>query len=129
MGQMENLELTPAQGAAKVIINSRTGSVVMNRAVQLQDCAIAHGNLSVTVNNDQSVSQPAPLSAGTTTTTTNSQINIRQDGGKLIHMKSGSKLADVVKALNAVGANPMDMIAILQAMKVSGALRAELEII
>lgn len=129
MGRLESLELTPSSGAAKVIINSRTGSVVMNRAVQLQECAIAHGNLSVTVNNDQSVSQPAPLSAGTTTTTTNSLINIKQDGGKLIRVKPGSNLADVVKALNAVGANPMDMIAILQAMKASGALRAELEII
>lgn len=129
IGRLENIELKAVQGVAKVIINSRSGSVVMNQAVTLDRCAVAHGNLSVSVNSDNSVSQPNALSGGQTTGVTNSDINIKQDGGGLISVKPGANLADVVKALNAIGANPQDLIAILQAMKAAGALRAELEII
>jgi flagellar P-ring protein precursor FlgI len=112
LGRMENLEVTPGIAAAKVIINSRTGSVVMNRAVALENFAVAHGNLSVSVNG-----------AG------GGAVDIKQEGGGLLDVKNSPKLADVVKALNAIGATPMDLIAILQAMKAAGALRAELEII
>jgi len=129
LGRIENLDVTPEQGLAKVIVNSRTGSVVMNRAVKLQECAVAHGNLSVSVSNDQSVSQPNPLANGQTTVVNNAQVDIKQDQSNLIRVKPGTNLAEVVRALNAVGANPMDMIAILQAMKAAGALRAELEVI
>lgn len=129
LGELEALEVTPEQGLARVIVNSRTGSVVINRAVLLQECAVAHGNLTVTVNNDASVSQPAPLSSGTTVTTQRAQVEIKQESGSLIKVKAGSSLSDVVKALNAVGANPMDLVAILQAMKAAGALRAELDVI
>jgi flagellar P-ring protein precursor FlgI len=129
IGRVENLELVPAQAAAKVIVNGRTGSVVMNQSVTIDNCAVAHGNLSVTVNADNAVSQPNALGAGQTTTTTNAQIEIKQGGGGLVNLRPGANLADVVKALNAMGANPQDLIAILQAMKSAGALRAELEII
>ena len=129
LGRIEDLELTPMQMAAKVIVNGRTGSVVMNQAVMLDNCAIAHGNLSVTVTAENAVSQPNPLAGGQTAGVTNAQIDIKQESGALLNLRSAANLADVVKALNAIGANPQDLIAILQAMKSSGALRAELEII
>jgi flagellar P-ring protein precursor FlgI len=129
LGRIENLEVQPAQTAAKVIVNGRTGSVVMNQAVTIQTCAVAHGNLSVTVSSEPVISQPAPLSAGQTVVAERSQIDIKQEGGALMTLKGGVSLAEVVKALNAIGANPQDLISILQAMKAAGALRAELEII
>ncbi|GAA5183911.1 flagellar basal body P-ring protein FlgI [Niveibacterium umoris] len=129
LGMLENLDVVPEQGVARVIVNSRTGSVVMNRAVQLQDCAVAHGSLTVTVTADNQVSQPNAFARGETTTTQNTQVDIKQEPGNLIKVKAGTNLAEVVKAINAVGANPLDMIAILQAMKAAGALRAELEVI
>lgn len=129
LGQIENLEVTPMQQAAKVIVNSRTGSVVMNQRVTLQNVAVAHGNLTVTVNTEAQVSQPAPLSGGQTVVTQRGQVDIAQDGGTLFNVRGGTNLADVVKALNALGAKPMDLVSILQAMKAAGALRAELEVI
>ena len=117
------------QMAAKVIVNCRTGSVVMNQTVTLDNCAVAHGNLSVSVTAENAVSQPGALSGGQTAAVTNAQIDIKQEGGGLFNVHGGANLADVVKALNAIGANPQDLIAILQAMKSAGALRAELEII
>ncbi len=129
LGRVSELELAPAQAGARVIVNARTGSVVMNQTVTLENCAVAHGNLSVSVTADNTVSQPGALSGGQTAAVTNAQIDIKQESGGLVNLRAGAKLADVVKALNAVGANPQDLIAILQAMKISGALRAELEII
>lgn len=129
LGAVENLQVTPMQQPAKVIVNARTGSVVMNRAVTIEECAVAHGNLSVSISADNTVSQPAPLSEGQTTGVTNAAIDIQQQGGALMPLKAGANLADVIKALNSIGANPQDLIAILQAMKMSGSLRAELEII
>ncbi|MBP6096089.1 MAG: flagellar basal body P-ring protein FlgI [Methyloversatilis sp.] len=129
MSRMENLDVTPALQAAKVIVNSRTGSVVMNQAVTLDACAVAHGNLTVTVSAEPVVSQPAPLSGGQTVVTERNQIDIQQEGSALINVKKGANLSEVVRALNALGANPQDLIIILQAMKASGALRAELEVI
>jgi flagellar P-ring protein precursor FlgI len=129
LGRIENLEVTPVQMASRVIVNSRTGSVVMNQMVTIDSCAIAHGNLSVSVSADNTVSQPTAFSGGQTTQVTNAQIDIKQEGGALMNIRAGAQLADVVKALNAIGANPQDLIAILQAMKSAGALRAELEII
>ncbi len=129
LGAVENLNVTPMQLPAKVIVNARTGSVVMNQSVMLDECAIAHGNLSVSVSADNQVSQPGALSGGQTAGTTNASIDIKQEGGALMTLKAGASLADVVKALNAIGANPQDLIAILQAMKMAGSLRAELEII
>ncbi len=129
LGSLESINVSPAQGAAKVILNARTGSVVMSQAVTLEACAISHGNLSVTIRTDPVISQPGPLSNGTTVSTQRSQVEISSEPGQLMLLKSGASLADVVKALNAIGATPQDLLAILQAMKAAGALRAELEII
>jgi flagellar P-ring protein FlgI len=129
LGMVENLPIQPAQMAAKVIINSRTGSVVMNQMVAIEDCAVAHGNLTVSVNTETTVSQPGALSGGQTVAVTNAQVDVKQEGAALINLRGSAKLADIVKALNAIGANPQDLISILQAMKSAGALRAELEII
>ena len=129
IGRLEGLDVTPAQQVAKVIVNSRTGSVVMNQAVALQNCAVAHGNLSVTVGTETTVSQPNPLSGGQTVVGQRGNVDVQQAGASLINVKSGANLSEVVKALNAVGANPMDLISILQAMKSVGALRAEHEVI
>jgi flagellar P-ring protein FlgI len=129
MAQLEELDVNPAQAAAKVILNSRTGSIVMNQMVKLQSCAVAHGNLSVVVSTTNGVSQPNAFSNGTTVATPQSQIQVKQDNGSLRVVTSGPNLADVVKALNALGATPADLMSILQAMKAAGALRADLEII
>ncbi len=119
-----------ATPSAKVVINARTGSVVMNQAVTLAACAVAHGSLSVTINSTPQVSQPNPFSkTGQTVVTEKNDITITQQAGSLIQMPAGAKLADVVKALNALGATPQDLLAILQAMKSAGALIAELEVI
>jgi flagellar P-ring protein precursor FlgI len=101
----------------------------MNQMVTIDGCAVAHGNLSVAVNAENSVSQPGALSGGQTAGVSNAQIDIKQEGGALMNVKAGANLADIVKALNTLGANPQDLTAILQAMKSAGALRAELEII
>jgi flagellar P-ring protein precursor FlgI len=129
ISRIENLEVVPAEGVAKVIINARTGSVVMNQAVSLQPCAVAHGNLTVVINTDSSVSQPNPLSKGKTVQTGKTTINVNSDKGGLVQLPNGVSLSDVVNALNSIGATPQDLLAILQAMKSAGALRAELEII
>jgi len=129
LGAIESLDVSPAQAMAKVIINARTGSVVMNRAVMLDPSAVSHGNLSVIINTEPVISQPAPFSKGQAVVAAQSQIEIRQQPGEVMLVKGSASLADVVKALNSIGATPQDLLAILQALKASGALRAELEVI
>ena len=129
MARIENLDVTPAKAAAKVILNARTGSIVMNQAVTVEDCAIAHGNLSVVINTQPIISQPGPFSQGQTVVAPVSQIDMKQGGGSLQIVKAGASLAAVVKGLNALGATPADLQTILEAMRAAGALRAELEII
>ena len=129
LGRLDNVVIRPDKTVAKVIINPRTGSVVMNQMVTLESCAVAHGALSVVVNTEQQVSQPNALAAGQTVTTQQSDISIKQAGGALMAVKAGANLAEVIKAINALGANPQDLLSILQAMKAAGALRADLEVI
>jgi flagellar P-ring protein precursor FlgI len=130
LGILEGLEVSPAVSSAKVIMNARTGSVVMNQAVTLENCAISHGNLSVTIGAEPAqVSQPAPLSKGRTVVTQAAQVDVKKEPGKVILVKGGASLAEVVKAMNAIGASPQDLLSILQALKAAGSLRAELEII
>lgn len=129
LADIENLPLRLARPAARVVLNARTGSVVMNEAVTLGECAVAHGNLAVTISTTPVVSQPNPFGQGQTVAGEKSDIAISQQGGALVAMPAGAKLTDVVKALNALGATPMDLLAILQAMKSAGALRAEIEVI
>jgi len=129
LADVENLTLELAKPAARIVLNARTGSVVMNDAVTLAPCAVAHGSLSVTISNTPVISQPGPLSGGTTAQASKADIAITQQAGSLVQMPAGAKLADVVKALNALGATPQDLLAILQAMKSAGALNAEIEVI
>ncbi len=129
IAQLEELTLEQAAPAAKVVINARTGSIVLNQAVTLNPCAIAHGNLSVTISSQPVVSQPSPLSGGQTVVAEQAAIQIKQEPGILYQVPASPQLADVVRALNALGATPQDLLAILQAIKASGALNAELEVI
>ncbi|MCC6472587.1 MAG: flagellar basal body P-ring protein FlgI [Burkholderiales bacterium] len=130
LARLENLSVDVGPGPARVIVNARTGSVVMSEAVAIEPCAVAHGNLSVSIQATPVVSQPSSFSgAGQTVVTEKTDIQIRQDAGNLILLERGVRLAEVVRALNTLGATPQDLLAILQAMKAAGALRAELEII
>ncbi len=130
MADIENLDIVQATPAARVVINARTGSVVVNSAVTISPCAVAHGNLSVTINSTPVISQPNALSSGgQTVVSEKADIKINQEPGVMIQLPAGTRLTDVVKALNSLGATPLDLLAILQAMKSAGALNAELEVI
>jgi len=129
MAELEELPLESSVPSAKVVINARTGSIVMNQAVSLGACAIAHGNLSISISTTPSVSQPNALSQGQTAVTQKSDIQIKNEPGMLIQLPTAPQLADVVRALNSLGATPQDLLAILQAIKAAGALNAELEVI
>lgn len=129
MADIENLDVVLEKPAARVVLNARTGSVVMNESVTLSSCAVAHGALTVTVNATPLVSQPGPFSSGQTVQAEKADIAITAQGGALMQLPAGAKLADVVRALNSLGATPQDLLAILQAMKSAGALKAELEVI
>ncbi len=129
IAEMEELQLESSVPSAKVVINARTGSIVLNQSVTLGPCAIAHGNLSITISSTPVVSQPAPLSGGQTVVAQKSTIQITQEPGILMQIPPSPQLADVVRALNALGATPQDLLAILQAIKAAGALNAELEVI
>jgi flagellar P-ring protein FlgI len=129
LADVENLPLELAAPAAKVVLNSRTGSVVMNQAVTLAACAVAHGNLAVVINSTPVISQPGAFAQGRTVVSEQADIQIRSQPGMLVELPAGTKLVDVVKALNTLGATPQDLLAILQAMKSAGALNAEIEVI
>jgi len=129
LGRLESISITPTTTSAKVIMNARTGSVVMTQHVRLESCAVSHGNLSVIVNTAPVISQPNPLAGGETVVAPVSQVSINMEPGQVMHLEEGASLADVVKALNAIGATPTDLLAILQAMKAAGSFRAELEVI
>ena len=130
LSQVENLNVTLPPARARVVINARTGSVVMNRTVMIDEAAIAYGNLSVTISPQQQVSQPTtPFGGGQTVVTNNTQIEMRSDNGSLKRVSTSANLADVVRALNALGATPQDLLSILQNLKSAGALRADLEVI
>ena len=129
IAEIQEMPIETSKPAAKVVINARTGSIVLNQAVTLGPCAIAHGNLSITISTTPVISQPSPLSRGVTVVAQKSDIAIQQDGGKVMQVPASPQLADVVRALNTLGATPQDLLAILQAIKAAGALDAELEVI
>ena len=130
LSRLENVVVTPAEASPKVIINARTGSVVMNQLVRVSECAVAHGSLSVVISAQPVISQPAPFArVGRTVEAEQADIQVEQPKGQLVVVPASASLTDLVKALNAVGATPLDLLAILQAMKAAGALKAELEII
>jgi flagellar P-ring protein FlgI len=129
LSRLENIVVTPAEPSPKVIINARTGSVVMNQLVRVSECAVAHGSLSVVISATPVISQPAPFSEGRTVVSEQADIQVQSGKGTLVVVPASASLSDLVEALNAVGATPIDLLAILQAMKAAGALKAELEII
>ena len=130
LAALESIDVIPAKGEAKVILNARTGSIVLNQTVELENCAVAHGNLTVVISTTPVISQPSAFSnTGNTVEAKVSQVSLNQEPGNVIQLAGGASLSDVVRGLNAVGATPQDLVAILQAIKAAGALRAELEII
>ena len=129
LADVENLPVQLATPSARVVLNARTGSIVLNESVTLGPCAVAHGSLSVTISTTPMVSQPNALGQGQTTVTERADITVSQQPGSLIQLPAGARLADVVRALNALGATPQDLLAILQAMRTAGALKAEIEVI
>lgn len=128
VASLEQLNIQP-DVKAKIILDERTGTVVMGNNVRLSTVAIAHGNLSVQIKEKKEVSQPTPFSEGQTVVIDDSQVNIAEENKSLVFMPESATLGEVVKALNAIGVSPRDLIAVFQAIKASGALQAELEII
>jgi flagellar P-ring protein precursor FlgI len=131
MAALQDLDVPMGSQPARVILNSRTGSVVMNQAVRLSPSAVAHGNLTIKIQQSPTVSQPLPFSRGQTTTASEDTATISDSGkeNSLIAVPGGASLDQVVKALNMMGATPQDLISILQSLRAAGALRAELEVI
>ncbi len=126
---LEGLEVTPGDAPAKVIVNSRTGTVVIGQHVTVQPAAVSHGSLIVTISEDPQVSQPAPFSRGETVVTPSSDVEIAQEDSRMFLFEPGVSLDTIVRAVNQVGAAPGDLMAILEALKEAGALRAELIVI
>lgn len=129
VSMLENLPVEPGEAAARVIINSRTGTVVIGSHVRVMPAAVSHGSLTVTITEQPEVSQPAPLSGGRTTVVPRSDIAVSEEGSRMFLFEPGITLNDIVRAVNQVGAAPGDLVAILEALKAAGALRAELMVI
>jgi flagellar P-ring protein FlgI len=128
VSRLEKMQVNPDQ-PAKIVVNERTGTIVMGDNVRVSTVALAHGGLSIKVKESPDVSQPEPLSDGQTAVTPNTDIEAKEIDAKLIEMEEGVTLGDLVRGLNSVGVTPRDLIAILQAIKAAGALQAELEIL
>ncbi len=127
---LEGIEIEPGEAPARVIVNSRTGTVVIGSHVRVTEAAVAHGSLSVTITERQDVSQPNPFSKGNTVVTPRSTIEISQpEQARMFVFNAGVNLDEIVRAVNQVGAAPGDLVAILEALKEAGALRAELIVI
>lgn len=126
---LENLPVEAGEAAAKVIINSRTGTVVIGSHVRVNPAAVSHGSLTVTISEDPFVSQPAPLSEGVTTVVPDSGVQVQQNGERMFLFQPGVTLKEIVRAVNQVGAAPGDLVAILEALQQAGALRAQLIVI
>ncbi|QIZ77246.1 flagellar basal body P-ring protein FlgI [Ferrimonas lipolytica] len=126
---LENLHVDMADEAAKVIVNSRTGTIVVGRDVRLMPTAITHGGLTVTISESQGISQPNPFGNGQTVVVPNTQLGVEEDNSRMFKFETGTTLDELVRAVNEVGAAPSDLMAILEALKQSGALRGELVII
>lgn len=129
LSMLENIEVQPDDGPARVIVNSRTGTVVISKAVRVKPAAVSHGNLTVRITENPTVSQPAPLSGGQTQVTPNSAVAIEQGDKRMFKFAPGVSLDEIVQAVNKVGVSPSDLVAILEALKQVGALQAELMVI
>ena len=126
---VENLQFTPGEAAARIVVNSRTGTIVIGQHVRVSPAAVTHGNLSVTISANTEVSQPNAFSQGETVITPNFDIEIGEEDSRMFVFNPGISLDEIVRAVNQVGAAPGDLVAILEALKQAGALRAELVII
>lgn len=131
---VENMQVLPGDAPARVIVNSRSGTVVINGKVRIQPTAVSHGSLTVTISENDQVSQPNALAGGDTVITPQSEVKVEEgslgnDGNHMFVFNPGVTLDEIVKAVNKVGAGPSDLVAILEALKSAGALRAELIII
>ena len=129
LARVENLELTPGSAPAKVIVNARTGTVVIGSQVRVMPAAVAHGALTVTIAESVDVSQPNAFGGGQTVVAPSSTVSTSQEGSRMFKFEGGTTLDEIVRAVNEVGAAPGDLIAILEALRQAGALRAELEVI
>ncbi|HAS8286249.1 TPA: flagellar basal body P-ring protein FlgI [Vibrio vulnificus] len=129
LSAIENLEFDPAGGAAKIIVNSRTGTIVVGKHVRLKPAAVTHGGMTVAIKENLSVSQPNGFSGGETVVVPNSDISVTEEQGKMFKFEPGLTLDDLVRAVNQVGAAPSDLMAILQALKQAGAIEGQLIII
>jgi flagellar P-ring protein FlgI len=129
IAKVENIELEPGDAPAKVVINARTGTIVIGSHVKVMPAAVAHGSLVVTIAEHTSVSQPNAFSQGSTQVVPNSDVKVQQDASRMFLFNGGVSLEEIVRAVNQVGAAPGDLVAILEALKQAGSLRAELEVI
>jgi flagellar P-ring protein precursor FlgI len=127
IASLETLDVE-SDSTAKIVVNERTGTIVMGKDVRLSTVAVSHGNLSLIIREDPNVSQPAPLSGGQTVVTPNTTVDVVEDDGELVllDMQKGVSIGEIANALNAIGATPRDLIAIFQAIKASGSLQGEL---
>jgi flagellar P-ring protein precursor FlgI len=128
VASIEELYINP-DNIAKIVINERTGTIVMGSNVTIDEVAVAQGGLSIRIDRTTDVSQPPPFSGGSTVVTNNTSVDVKEDKANVMVLPSTASVGDVVNALNAIGATPRDIISILQAMKAAGALHAELQII
>ena len=126
---LENMMVDATNDKARVVVNERTGTVVIGSEVKLLPAAVAHGNITVTVQTTNQISQPEPFTGGSTTPFANSAISVNKGTGSLVTMPANSTLNDLVRALNAIGVAPIDLISILQALREAGSLQAEIEVI
>lgn len=129
LSAIENLEFSTAEGSAKIIVNSRTGTIVVGQRVRLKPAAVTHGGLTVAIKENLNVSQPNAFSNGQTAVVPNSDIEVKEGSGKMFKFEPGVTLDDLVRAVNEVGAAPSDLMAILQALKQAGAIEGQLIII
>ena len=128
MDAVLNIEIEP-ETFAKVVVDERTGTIVMGSDVKINTVAISHGSLTIKITNKVEVSQPSPLSGGQTVVTNNQQVDVKEEEAKLMMIPEGVKISDLVKALNSIGVSPRDLISVLQSIKSAGALQGELEVI
>ncbi|TCU08245.1 flagellar basal body P-ring protein FlgI [Vibrio crassostreae] len=129
LSAIENIEFAPAEGSAKIIVNSRTGTIVVGKHVRLKAAAVTHGGMTVAIKENLNVSQPNAFSGGQTVVVPDSDIEVTEADGKMFKFEPGLTLDDLVRAVNEVGAAPSDLMAILQALKQAGAIEGQLIII
>jgi flagellar P-ring protein FlgI len=128
LADLERLDVTP-DGPAKIVVNERTGTIVMGQDVRIATVAVSHGNLNLVISESVAVSQPNPLAAGETVAAPVTELSVVEEEGNLVVLPQGTNLGEIARALNAIGATPRDLIAIFQAIKAAGALQGELVIL